>query len=127
MSEAEYLSLMNDYINTSFMLVSVLLSLVSAFLVVSYLSADKFNRVITSTLLFMYTAAYVWVGGATIASNDHIASFAEKMHSSGIDFSWANFAHIETPLFLADALVIAGFFASIFFFFHSRRLSRTEE
>ena len=126
MSEAEYLSLMNEYINTSFMLVSVLLSLISAFLIVSFLSADKFNRIITATLLFMYTTAYVWIGGATIASNNHIVSFAEKMQSSGIDFTWASFMHVESALLLANALVIASFFASIFFFFHSRRANRKE-
>ena len=126
MSEAEYLSLMNEYVNTSFMLVSVLLSLISAFLVVSYLSADKFSRVITAVFLFMYATAYAWVGGATIASNDHIANFTEKMSASGIDFSWANFMHIESPLLLANALVIVSFFASIFFFFHSRQLQRSK-
>ena len=131
MSEAEYLTLMNEYINTSFMLVSVLLSLVTAFLIVSYLASDKFNSVVAGLLVIMYSAAYFWIGGATIDANLQILAFTGKMRASGIDFTWARFMNLDEKVLFANTLVVfAGYLVSIFFFFylrhqkmHGRRIS----
>jgi len=121
MTGAEYLSVMNEYINTSFMLVSVLLSLISAFLLVSYLAADKFNTVVSGILILIYSAAYFWIGGATIDANLQILAFTEKMRSSGIDFSWARFMNLDAKVFVANTVVVfAGYLASLLFFFYLR-------
>jgi hypothetical protein len=121
MTEAEHLLVMNEYINTSFMLVSVLLSLVSAFLLVSYLASDKFNTVVAGVLVVMYSAAYFWIGGATIDANLQVLAFTDKMRASGIDFSWARFMNLDEKVFFANAMVVlAGYVASLFFFFYLR-------
>ena len=120
MTEAEYLLIMNEYINTSFMLVSVLLSLVSAFLLASYLAADKFNTVVSGVLVVMYSTAFFWIGGATIDSNSQILGFADKMRATDFDFSWAGFMNLDVKILVAKALVVASYFATLFFFFYLR-------
>jgi len=123
-NESEYLLLMNEYINTSFMLVGVLLSLISAFLLVSYLAADKFNRVVSGMLVLMYSIAYFWIGGACINGNNHIRNFADRMRSTDFDFSYAKFMDLEIEISIANAVVIASYFFSIFFFFYVRNQDR---
>ena len=120
MTEAEYLAIMNEYINTSFQLVSVLLTLISAFLIVSYLAADKFNSVVSGILLLMYSTAYFWIGGATIDANSQILAFAQKMRTAEFDFSWAEFFDLDVKIMVAKLVVIASYLASMFFFFYLR-------
>ena len=102
------------------MLVSVLLSLISAFLLVSFLAADKFNKVVSIMLVLMYSVAYFWIGGACINGNNHIINFADKMRSTDFDFSYAKFMNLENEINVANAAVIASYLFSLFFFFYIR-------
>ena len=111
---------MNEYINTSFIVVGVLLSLVYAFLLVSYLAADKINKVLSALLVLMYSLAYFWVGGATINSNIQIRNFAEKMRETDIDFSWTRVMDLEQDIYVANGVVIAAYLLSLFFYFYVR-------
>ena len=120
MSEAEYLTLFREYVEMSFMLVGILLSLVSAFLIVSYLAGSKLSRFIASSFLFIYSIAYFWIGSAIINTNSVIAAFGEKMASSEFDFSWA-VIDIEQELYIANALVVVSYLTTIAFFVHVRR------
>lgn len=102
------------------MVVSVLLSLISAFLLVSYLAADKFNKVISTLLVLMYSMAYLWVGGATINSNIQIRNFAEKIRMTEVDFSWTRFMTLERDIYIANVVVVAAYLVSLFFYFYIR-------
>lgn len=120
MTEADYLSLMNDYISTSFTIVGLLLSLMSAFLIASYLVAAEMKLVVASLLVVMYSVAYFWIGGAAIDGNMQILGFVGKMQMSGIDFSWARFNDLTFKIYIANALVVAGYVCSLVFFFYIR-------
>jgi ABC-type uncharacterized transport system permease subunit len=123
-SEAEYLGLMNEYINSAFLLVSVLFSLLFSFLLVCYFAARRLDFIVSGILLAIYSAAYFFIGGATINGNRQIASFANKMRATEFDFSWAQFMQLDTELLIGNSLVIMSYVASIGFFFYMRFLAK---
>jgi ABC-type uncharacterized transport system permease subunit len=123
-SEAEYLSLMNEYINSVFFLVSVLFSLLFSFLLVCYFAARKLDFIVSGILLAIYSAAYFFIGGATINGNRQISSFANKMRATEFDFSWAQFMELDTEIVIGNGLVIMSYIASLCFFFYMRFISQ---
>lgn len=120
MTEADYLLLANEYINTSFMLVSVLFSLVSAFLLSSHLVAKSLNKVVSGLLVLLYSLAYFWIGSATINSNIQIVGFVNKMRESEFDFAWSPIFSISGDITIAAVLVPVTYLASIAFFIYSK-------
>lgn len=120
MSEAEYLNLANEYSNTSFMLVSILLSLLSAFLLASYLAAHQFNKIVSTIFLFVYSVAYFWIGGATLTANAQIVAFSNQMRAAEFDFSWVTTMDLGLELQIGNLLVLVCYLASIAFFFFCR-------
>ena len=120
MTEADYLIIANEYVNTTFMLFGILFSLISAFLTVSYLAGKNFSALVSGVLLLLYTMSYFFVGGAIINSNFQMAAFIEKMNASEFDFSWTVFDTVDTEFIAANTLVILSYIFTIIFFLYTK-------
>ncbi|MFK7865475.1 MAG: hypothetical protein AB8B95_14765 [Pseudohongiellaceae bacterium] len=127
MTEADYLLIANEYINTSFMLVSVLFSLVSAFLPSSHLVAKSLNKVVSGLLILLYSLAYYWIGSVTINSNIQISGFVTKMQGSEFDFTWSPIVSISGDIIIAAVLVPVTYLASLAFFVYSKFTIKNRE
>ena len=128
MSEADYLLIFNEYNNTMINFFSVYLSIVTAFLIVTYLVGAKLEKVVAVILVFLYCLASFWLILAVIAHfmtmTAHVHNMREAINQ-GIDFSYhfaAGRQGMETLFaILVIATPIAGYLVSLYFFYYTRK------
>jgi hypothetical protein len=119
MTEADYLLIANEYVNTQFVFFSVLFTLETAILVAGYLVSEKLTGIMSLTLLTLYSLAMAWVSGAIYAHSVTISGFVAKIKISEFDFNWHPIVATEggfSSFFMT--LVMFSYLATIFFYLY---------
>ena len=128
MTEAELVAAFQSYLELTYQILFGYVSLISGFLVMSYLVADKISRLLAmiSVLLFSIVSALL-VFGIFLNRNDAGQLMEHMRHgtqSGALDLPWlgtnpAWAASVSSLLFLV--VTIGGYLACVAYFFYQRR------
>ena len=107
-------------------------SLVSAFLVASYLAAHRLTRTMATILIGLFVLWNMLMIGAVSAQLYSLSGLAKKMRTfadEGKGLEWHRVAHIpdsliDWPRYLIVIILSLATIAAIYFFFHSRHVNR---
>jgi hypothetical protein len=135
MSEFEMAYLHTELFNAVQLTLTVYVSVLSGFLVLSYLAAHRLTRTMTAISLFVYagfSATVVFGANRVLVS---YAGLSREMHTfagAGKGLAWHSTATLVPwlPEALPFAFLAAGILASIgsiVFFFHCRRVNRNAQ
>ena len=132
MSEAELIEAFLDYNSEVNTVLFGYVGVISAFLVLSYLVADKLPRVLAAIVLSLFTAASgVMISRLLLLRNDLEALYLyllQHMASGNLDIPWfgSNPAWAPGVLTVFElGATVGGFFACIGFFVYQRRSVRS--
>lgn len=131
MSEAELFSAFHASLNAANTVLYVYLSLISGFLLLSYLVADKLNGLLASIVVSLFSAtAGLLIFRMVLNRNDAHAimnyMFEQKalgkfdLQWLGVNPAWTG----DITVFLELAVTIGGFLGCIVYFFYQRKLSK---
>ena len=129
MSDFELLTLFNESAQLAESFTDRFMTVLFAFLVVSYLIAGKLDQLIAAFVVFLYSVMAVRYGvvyfnmtGDSIAMADLLRERAVEPESA---LSWLEIGPIQINLGWVLSLYILSYSLSLMFFFHMRR--RTTE
>ena len=128
MNEFQGVSLVIEYTNTSIQLVLAYTSILSAFLVMTYLAADKLNTVLSSWVLILFTLVCVLlIFQIYHTRNDltHLVNFLYEQQANGSSsLSW--FGH-NSPMgarivsILHYCVTVGGYLGCVGYFFYQKK------
>ena len=130
MTDFELVSMLNDFINTTWFIFATYVSIVFAFLVVSYLASDKLAPRIVSIVIALYTLVALWaIWGLNRTSANLGASIAEikqQVQAGASSLAWLPVASVPDFIVAAiplvvTALAVIAYAGSIVFFVHQKR------
>ena len=130
MSDYELLSVFMYSVETLWTVFSTFISVVFAFLVVSYLAADKLQKSLAAIVMALYTLVVLWATWALSRTSASVSAAAGEMKArvqdGGSTLGWHPATH--TPEFVIDAIpvvitliAILSYIGSVFFFYVQRR------
>jgi hypothetical protein len=110
-------------------------SLVSAFLVASYLAAHRLTRTMTAILIGLFVLWSLLTVATMSAQLSSLSGLAKKMRAfagEGKGLEWHRAANlpdamIDWPRFMIVAILALAAIAAVYFFFHCRRVNRKAE
>lgn len=130
MTDYEIVSVLNEFVSTTWSIFSTYVSIVFAFLVASYLVSSKLAPRIVAVVMVLYTLVAFWaLWGLNRTAANLMASIAEikrRVHEDGSSLGWLpatsipDFMLHAIPLLITAVAVIA-FVGSVVFFFHQRK------
>lgn len=132
MTDYEMLSITVELVNTVWAIFATYVSIVFAFLVASYLVAQKLAPRIVSIVITLYTLVALW---AVFGLNRTMASLSAAIgeikravlaNSSSLDwYPGASIPDVISSAFpiLITIIAVIAYFGSLAFFFHQRRVS----
>lgn len=135
MSDYELLSVFMAQVQALWEVFSTFVSVVFAFLVVSYLVASKLRRSLAAVAIALYTLVALWAAWALSRGAASVAAIAQEMKNHVRDgtstLGWHPAAN--TPDVVGDAIPIGitliallAYLGSVFFFYVQRRTHRAE-
>jgi general stress protein CsbA len=130
MSDYELVSVLIEYINTTWAIFATYVSVVFAFLVAGYFAAKKLASTMVSLVITLYTLVVIW---SVFALNRNVASIGAAtdeikrvVREGESSLSWVPLT--STPDFLSSAmpimvtgLAVVAYVGSLLFFFHQRK------
>ncbi|GEM_PF-389073 len=129
MTDAEALVAFTDIVDTFHSLMGNYLTVLFAFLVTSYLAADKLDRAMAVVVLALFSIVAaaqileIWMVRSDITGLG--GAIAARVAAGESEFSWhgpAAFGWAKALNVLTMASVIGGYVAAIVFFFHERKI-----
>jgi hypothetical protein len=129
------LSMTESFVNTTWTIFATYVSIVFAFLITSYLVADKLVARIVWVVIALYTLVSLWaLWGLNRTSVSLAASMAEiKRMVQEADSSLGWWPPASTPDFaisaipaVITAIAVLAYIGSVVFFFHQRTIRESE-
>lgn len=129
MTEYEMASLLQGFVNIIGALVMNYFSLVTAYLVAGYLVAHRLTLSMTVLVTTIFALSSVYFISNAFGACRNVGKLAGEMRAfaeSGKGLAWHNAAAFPPSTFDAltyttMAIMVAGFVAAVYFFFHCRR------
>lgn len=124
MSEFEFHSLFVDYVNIAHTLLMNLVTLLSGFLIVSYLVAHKLNRTMARIVVALFTGAMLMMSVSMFFSWLDAAGIARQIIAFPSDWHFANRSGAIAPVLTGIVYLcasIAGYVAALAFFASQRK------
>ena len=128
MSEAELYTAFHASLSAAHSVLFGYISLMSGFLIMSYLAADKLSTVLATIVIALFSgASCLMTFRIFLNRNDAqaIASYMlEQKQSGSLELSWYGSNPswtVGTSTFLEIAVVLGGFLGCLVFFFYQRR------
>ena len=136
MTDFELLTILIEFINTTWMIFATYVSIVFAFLIVGYLVAKKLTPKIISLVITLYTLVALW---SVFALNRNVVSIGaaaaeinRAVQEGDSSLGWVpasaalDFMAPVIPV-LVTGLAIVAYIGSILFFFYQRRSDTSNE
>ncbi len=130
MSEAELFTAFHAALGAAHSVLFGHISLMSGFLVMSYLAADKLSTVLAAIVIALFSAAsFLMIARVFLNRNDAEAIAAymlEQKQSGSLELSWFGVNPswtVGATTFLEITVVVGGYLGCIVFFFYQRGTS----
>jgi hypothetical protein len=126
MTEYEGVTLFLEFLNTSIQLVLAYVSILSAFLIMSYFSADKLNGALTLCVIVLFSiVCFLLMTQLYLVRNDmaHLMAYLLTEQNIGAELPWfGNNAGGGVPALtvLHFLVTVGGYFGCIAYFFYQR-------
>ena len=136
MTDFEMVSLLDQFISTTWSIFATYVSIVFSFLVVSYLVSNKLTPKIVYLVITLYTLVALWaVWGLNRTSANLGAALAEirrQVQAGTSSLAWLPAAAVPDFIAAAVPIVVTGvaviaYVGSIFFFMHQRNVGNTDD
>jgi hypothetical protein len=131
MTDYEFIATFTEFVNTTWTIFGIYVSIVFAFIVASYFAASKLTSIVVSLVITLYTLVVVWsVWGISMNAIAISATVGEMRRRLVVDESftlgWLPILGIPEFLLpvipiLITSLAVVVYTGSIVFFFYQRR------
>jgi hypothetical protein len=136
MTDYEIVSVLNEFVSTTWAIFATYVSIVFAFLVASYLVASRLVPRIVAVVIILYTLVALWaVWGLNRTAANLVASIAEikrRVQEDGSSLGWLPATSIPDVMlhavpFLVTTVAVVAFVGSVVFFFHQRKWGKATD
>ena len=127
MTEYEVASLFNELFTAMLTAVETFMAALFAMLATAYFVASKLTRIMSATIIGLFTLFSVEFIFFAFAASRRVAGFGSQLESlvspSGSDLSWLYFVPAVAPIVPAvvAAILLAAYVAALIFFLQARR------
>ena len=127
MSEFEIASLFNELLSTVLAVLETFMAALFAMLATAYFVAPRLTRVMSATVVGLFTLFSTLVIFLAFAASRRVAGFGaqldEMASQTGSDLSWLFFVPAAVPVVPAAVVIvlITAYGATLLFFFQARR------
>ena len=124
MSEAEILEVITNWLELSAIELSVYLTLVSAYLVVAYIAAEKLTSLQLTIVNILYTVMASMTGFTSAYYYARAISFQEELLELRPNELIISTSVLKMSIWIYGAVLFAGISASVYFMIASRRSTK---